>query len=278
MTSSHVPTRTPLVHLPGHFYFADLRTSSFELAEAFYRPLFGWNFLDVSGNIEGQEYRIARIAERDTAGIGLSLPSDLIPRPHWRTYLTVTDITATLARAVLLGARVVEPLVRIPGDGSLVTLQDPTGAMVTLWQYASGSTSVTVKDDIGAPCWNELHTTDMAAAESFYTDLVGWTYRDGADECADGTRLAIPAQVDERQPVAAALVPVTDASRHTGDGSHWRVFFNVHDTDATATRAVSLGGEVLMPPFDWPGFGRAAVLADATGASFVVMRPGVPAP
>lgn len=274
MSRSRVPTRRPLAHLPGHFYFADLRTTGFELAEDFYGPLFGWNFLDVSGNIEGQDYRIARIAERDTAGIGLVDHEDEHARPHWRCYLTVADISATLARAVLLGARVVEPLVRIPGDGALATLQDPSGATLTLWQYAPGNSSVTVKDDIGAPLWNELHTADPHAAERFYTDLVGWTYEDAT--CGrEAHRLAVPARRDDQQALAGAIVPLSDHSQHTGFGSHWRVYFNVHDTEATADQVVQLGGRVVAPPEDWAGYGRAAVLEDPAGAKFVALRPDI---
>ena len=47
-------------------------------------------------------------------------------------------------------------------------VQDPQGAYFCVWQP---------KDNIGAGlvngpglmCWNELHTTDLAAAEGFYT-------------------------------------------------------------------------------------------------------------
>jgi predicted enzyme related to lactoylglutathione lyase len=41
------------------------------------------------------------------------------------------------------------------------------------------------------------------------------------------------------------------------------------DTDATADRAVELGGQVVMPPFDAPPV-RSAVLADPQGAAFAV--------
>lgn len=272
MPGSRVPSRIPLVHRAGHFYFADLRTTSFDAAEGFYGPLFGWNFVDVSGNIEGQDYWIARIAERDTAGIGLSQPADFIPTPHWRPYLTVDDISAALAQAVVLGARVVEPLVRIPGDGSLVTVQDPGGALLTLWQYAAGSESITVKDDLGAPFWTELHTVDVATSRAFYGALVGWRFEE-RDACGEHGHVAVPAVDDPRQPVAASLVSIGDGSHHTGAGSHWRIFFNVLDPDATARRAVDLGGRVVVEPWDQPGVGRAAILADPSGATFVVMRP-----
>jgi predicted enzyme related to lactoylglutathione lyase len=37
---------------------------------------------------------------------------------------------------------------------------------------------------------------------------------------------------------------------------HWAVTFQVQDADATAARALELGGSLLMPPTDAPGFRR----------------------
>ena len=52
---------------------------------------------------------------------------------------------------------------------------------------------------------------------------------------------------------------------------HWSVNFWVDDTDAIADRAVQLGGEAVVPPYDAPGF-REAVLADPQGAVFSVSK------
>jgi predicted enzyme related to lactoylglutathione lyase len=52
-------------------------------------------------------------------------------------------------------------------------------------------------------------------------------------------------------------------------GSHWSVTFAVDDTDATADRAVELGGRVVSPPVDTPPV-RRAVLADPHGTMFAV--------
>jgi predicted enzyme related to lactoylglutathione lyase len=41
--------------------------------------------------------------------------------------------------------------------------------------------------------------------------------------------------------------------------------------DATAARALELGGQVSNPPHDTP-FGRLATIVDATGATFNVMQ------
>ena len=54
-----------------------------------------------------------------------------------------------------------------------------------------------------------------------------------------------------------------------GAPATWRIVFAVADTDATARRAVALGGEVRVEPYD-AGPVRAAVLVDDQGAEFTM--------
>jgi predicted enzyme related to lactoylglutathione lyase len=50
---------------------------------------------------------------------------------------------------------------------------------------------------------------------------------------------------------------------------HWSANFWDHDVDATAARAVELGGAALAEPFDTP-ISRMAVIADPHGVSFSI--------
>lgn len=50
---------------------------------------------------------------------------------------------------------------------------------------------------------------------------------------------------------------------------HWNVNIRVEDADATAEQAAGLGGHVIAPVVDTPGF-RSAVLADPQGAVFSI--------
>jgi uncharacterized protein len=51
--------------------------------------------------------------------------------------------------------------------------------------------------------------------------------------------------------VVASINPIADDQLETP--AHWSVTFAVDDADATAARAVDLGGKVIVPPFDAPG-------------------------
>jgi len=72
--------------------------------------------------------------------------------------------------------------------------------------------------------------------------------------------------VDGRQ-VGGVMAPQME-----GIPPHWNVYFNVESADDTVARAQELGGNAVAPPFDVPGVGRMAVVADPQGAMFSLMQ------
>jgi hypothetical protein len=97
--------------------------------------------------------------------------------PHWTSYIPVEDADATAARANGLGGAAV---FRAPFDvldaGRVAAIQDPTRAIVSLWQPRS-RIGATLVNDTGALCWNEPATTGVARGESFFAALLGWSTR-----------------------------------------------------------------------------------------------------
>ncbi|HEV7584494.1 MAG TPA: VOC family protein, partial [Solirubrobacteraceae bacterium] len=69
--------------------------------------------------------------------------------------------------------------------------------------------------------------------------------------------------------VVASLNPI--AEDQAGVPPHWSVTFGVEDADATAERAVELGGHVVVPPFDAPWV-RMTVITDPQGATFTASK------
>ncbi len=53
---------------------------------------------------------------------------------------------------------------------------------------------------------------------------------------------------------------------------HWLIYFAVADVDATFRRAKDMNARTLLPPMDFEGVGRVAILADPQGAVFALYR------
>jgi len=61
------------------------------------------------------------------------------------------------------------------------------------------------------------------------------------------------------------MVSPGHAALPTTEPPHWSVDFWVDDVDSAAAKAARLGGSVVAPPHDTPGF-RRCVIADPQGA------------
>jgi predicted enzyme related to lactoylglutathione lyase len=124
-----------------------------------------------------------------------------------------------------------------------------------------------MSDDHGRFIWYELITTDPKAAQSFYGDVVGWTFEDMTS--GDMTYTVASAGGNG----VAGLMLIPPEAKAMGAGPHWSGYVYVDDCDAAADKIKSLGGAVIRPPDDIPNIGRFAVVADPHGAVFEIMKP-----
>ena len=123
----------------------------------------------------------------------------------------------------------------------------------------------------GGFVWYELMTNEADASREFYARVVGWR---AADAGMPGISYTI-LKVGER-PVAGMM---GTAPQGRQPPPSWVGHILVADVDAMAERVVNAGGIVRRPPFDIPGVGRFAVVADPQGAAFMLFRAdGTPAP
>jgi uncharacterized protein len=118
---------------------------------------------------------------------------------------------------------------------------------------------------LGRPIWYELMTTDPAAAEKFYKDVVGWTAAPfgGAPD---------PYTIFQRSGDAgvAGLMKLPDGMNAP---PFWAMYVGAPDFDATVAHIKRLGGSELSPVIDIPEVGRMQMMKDPQGAAFYVMRP-----
>jgi predicted enzyme related to lactoylglutathione lyase len=115
---------------------------------------------------------------------------------------------------------------------------------------------------VGRFVWRELTTSDVPAAQAFYSELFGWTY--ASSDMGGSTYFTI--QHDGRG--IGGIMPVEHAQ---GGPVAWTPYLGVADTDATLELVEANGGKV-HPAVDIPGVGRFAVVADPGDAVFCVIH------
>lgn len=135
------------------------------------------------------------------------------------------------------------------------------------------------KSPSGRFVWYELMTTDPQAAQSFYTDVIGWSTAP-----FEGAEIPYTMWMSGDAPVGGVMAQPQEASDQ-GAPPHWMAYVAVDDVDATAKKAEKLGASLLVEPSDIPNVGRFAVLQDPQGAAIAIIRgeqemplPGEPQP
>lgn len=247
-------------HEPGSFCWPELATTDTAGAKKFYSGLFGWvpNDQPVGPDMM---YTMLRLGGQD-AGALYELEKAQQARgvpPHWNTYVSVSSADEAAKKAKALGGSVIAEPFDVMDAGRMAILQDPTGAVFCVWQ-AKNSIGARVINEPGALCWCELDTDDTAAAQTFYTQLFGWTAKE-SPQYTELHRNGTPIGGLMRIPKEWGDVP-----------PNWLTYFAVADVDAAAAKAKDLGGSAIVPPTDIPGTGRFAVLQDPQGAVFAVYR------
>jgi predicted enzyme related to lactoylglutathione lyase len=234
-----------------------------ERAVAFYTGLFGWDAEETSRPGAERRHFMCTMRGRRVTGIGSPPP---VPghAPVWGTYVWVDDVDETVAKAREAGGNVVmKPFDALDG-GRIALLSDPTGGVIAAWQ-AGDSNGAQIVNEPGAWSMSFLHTRDLDAAQAFYAAVFGWTY----ERFASMTMARVPGYIGgvPEQPVSRETAAVlTDMTGLPDDvPPHWRVDFWVADLDAALARATELGGSVVSPPTETPGF-RSGVIADPQGA------------
>lgn len=110
----------------------------------------------------------------------------------------------------------------------------------------------------GAFSWNELMTSDVAAAKAFYTALFGWEMQ---DEQVHGMIYTLIKTGDQKIGGLMAMPEDAQASPPA-----WGAYVTVDDVDKQTERARQLGASVVVAPRDIPEVGRFAVIRDPQGA------------
>ncbi|MFF4269804.1 VOC family protein [Streptomyces sp. NPDC001536] len=114
---------------------------------------------------------------------------------------------------------------------------------------------------VGAPCWADLDTPDVASARTFYGSLFGW---EGLQLPSGYVNFML------RGEKVVGAVELREGQEHS---SGWSAYFMSDDLDATTKAVEAAGGRVLSPPAKVSVAGSAAVYAAPDGAVFGAWEP-----
>lgn len=124
-----------------------------------------------------------------------------------------------------------------------------------------------MSNSVGRFVWYELMTTDVAAAQAFYTKVVGWTITP-----MEMPGMSYPMWTRAGVPIGGCMA-LPEEARKMGAPPHWMMYVGVDSVDASYAQALRLGAHSYVAPQDIPETGRFAVLADPQGAVFALFTP-----
>lgn len=252
---------------PGKVVWHDLISRTPAESRRFYEELFGWEF-DGVGSILGfgddDAYSVIRNDGRLIGGMidanRLKSDDDI---SQWVTLLSVADINDAVRQFEQRGGTVFTPPTNLAQRGQIAVVADPTGALLGLLQTRDG-------DPADRPpgmndfLWDELWTTDVAAATSFYAGIVGYTYSDenvADDDRAEDYRILLR---DDTPRAGVMLNPFE------GVKPVWVNYIRVADPAAITARVEALGGRILVEAQPRDIGGTVAFIAGPSGAGIAL--------
>ena len=248
----------------GSFCWFELGTTDQPAAVAFYQRLFGWQVQD-SPMGPGEVYSMFKLNGQDAAAAFTLRPEQRahgVP-PHWMIYVAVEDADGVAARAADLGATVIAQPFDVFDFGRMAVIQDPTGAMFSIWQGKQHA-GVGVWGEPGSASWGDLSTPDQSRAGDFYTALFGWRMVTGKDmvDAAPGDYFHIMNGVDMIGGVGPA------SQRDPNTPPHWLTYFEAASCAEATAKATGLGATAYVQNMQIGESGWISVLADPQGAMF----------
>lgn len=248
----------------GEWIWYELMTNDAAGAQAFYGPLVNWKIANPAS--DGFDYREIQAADDGYVGGIMAITPEMDGAQQcWIGYLAVDDVDAQIARIEAEGGRLCMPARDMPGIGRFAMLFDPQGAAFYIMKSATAEISTAFAGDAPNPghcAWNELRTSDPAAAMAFYTGQFGWA-KDG--EMDMGPMGAY--EFLRHGPMIGALMknPAPQAP------SHWCFYFRVVDIDAAIAQIGATGGQVVNGPHLVAGEDWTVQGIDPQGAHFALV-------
>ena len=135
----------------------------------------------------------------------------------------------------------------------MAVIQDPTGAVLSIWQ-AKSNIGVGITGVPGTLCWADLSTADPARAGAFYAELFQWHL-----ELSENDSFGYLHILNQGEYIGG-VPPVKHRSPNTPP--HWLSYFTVEDVDPLMNDVIS--AVMQVKPTD----------VDLSGVNYTVVKSG----
>ncbi len=252
--------------IPGSVCWIEVSSRDPVGSRDFYAGLLGWSYL-IDPHGAGGLDTTALCGGLPVAGLA-DVPVPPGRLGTWIPYLASNNVTLLSAAVARWGGHVLDGPTEIPGQGRVLIVADPTGAVVGFWQFARRLAFYTGSP--GSLAWAELNTWDGALADGFFAKLFSYDQQ----QIGDGRIVDYTTWSRMGQTMLGRL-QMNDTWADPGTPARWILHFAVDPqigTDAAAARVIKLGGRIDIDPYDTE-LGRIARVTDPFGASFALMDP-----
>lgn len=247
----------------GRFIWHQLNTTDRVAAKQFYGDLLGWQYRD---NDMGGEMVYTEVGvDGEYFGGVMNLMAPEGTPPHWIAYISTDDVDASAKQLTDLGGQIYHGPEDMPGIGRFALVADPQGAVFNFFKPAmEGEIPAPKRPKQGEVAWEELLTSDPAAAIDFYGKIFGWT--------VDPRSMGEGNEPYNILMLGDVMIGGLMRRPEMMPASAWGVYFEVNDVDASYAKVKELGGMTITEIMPVPGTGRLAVVADPQGAVFSIIQ------
>jgi len=118
----------------------------------------------------------------------------------------------------------------------------------------------------GTICWRELATRDIEAAKLFYKEMFGWNLEQSKVTNTPYCEIHVCGAA------VGGIMAIDENWAPEPPPSNWGTYIAVSNADETVEKIKANGGSVRHGPFDAPGVGRMALVADPCDTPFAIIQ------
>ena len=252
---------------PGQFIWYELMTKDIDAAAKFYGAVIGWTVGGGDPVATGIDYRHWDIGGETIGGL-MEIPQEAAAhgmRPIWLGYVSVPDVDKAILEIKAAGGEIHMPPMDIPGTGRFAMVSDPQGAaFYVMTPIGTGPSTSYAMGRTGHGGWNELHSSDGAAAIEFYKSQFGWEQSAALDMGPMGAYRLFNTGGE----AVGGMMTSNGYGRPL-----WLYYFMVEEINAAKARVEAAGGAILNGPHEVPGGAWIIQGRDPQGAAFALVGP-----